>query len=61
MLAQPDAYKSKRDLGLRGQATLTPSSLRAFGWFKDQPMISVRVVNESAAVLDDLDKRFPLP
>lgn len=60
LATQPDAFKSGRDLTLRGQAVLTPSSLRALGWFKDQPMISVRVVNETAAVLDDLDKRFPL-
>jgi hypothetical protein len=47
------------DLGLRGGALQTPSSLRAFGWFKRDPMISQRVVNESAVVVDDLEQRFP--
>ncbi len=35
------------------------SSLRAFGYFDDKPMIANRIVNESAAVVDDLEKRFP--
>jgi len=55
----PDAYTSPRDLTLAGRATATPSSLRAFGYFDAQAMISNRVVNESAAVVDDLERRFP--
>jgi len=54
-----DAFKSTRDLTLRGKAGSTPSSLRAFGWFAKDPMIANRVVHETAAVLDDLEKRFP--
>lgn len=54
-----DAFKSTRDLTVRGKAATTPSSLRAFGWFAKEPMIAKRVVNETAAVLDDLEKRFP--
>lgn len=55
----PDAFTSSRDLSLRGEARSTVSSLRAFGYFDDKPMIANRIVNESAAVVDDLEKRFP--
>jgi hypothetical protein len=57
---QPDAFKSTRDLTLRGEAAITPSSLRAFGFLGAKPMIAKRVVHETAAVLDDLEKRFPI-
>jgi hypothetical protein len=59
MTALPDTFTSSHDLTLRGEAATTPSSLRAFGYFGKVPMISQRVVNESAAVVDDLEKRFP--
>lgn len=55
----PDAYKSTRNLTRRGAAATTPSSLRAFGYFGSAPMIGSRVLYESAAVVDDLEKRFP--
>lgn len=58
-LPASDAFKSARDLTLKGEAITTPSSLRAFGYFDAKVMISNRVVNESAAVVDDLEKRFP--
>ena len=54
-----DAFTSTRDLTLRGQAATTPSSLRGFGWFEKKAMIGRRVANETAAVLDDLERRFP--
>lgn len=57
---QPDAFKSTRDLTVRGEAATTPSSLRAFGFLGAKPMIAKRVVHETAAVLDDLEKRFPV-
>ncbi|MFO0663959.1 MAG: hypothetical protein U0174_08410 [Polyangiaceae bacterium] len=56
----PDAFKSQRDLTRRGEAASTPSSLRAFGYFDKTPMIGSRVVHESAVVVDDLEKRFPM-
>jgi hypothetical protein len=56
-----DAFTSARDLTLKGGATRNATSLRAFGWFQKEPMLSQRVVNESAAVVDDLEKRFPSP
>jgi hypothetical protein len=54
-----DAFTSKRDLTLKGESPQTPSSLRAFGWFDRKPMIAQRVVNETAAIADDLEARFP--
>ncbi len=57
---QPDAFKSTRDLTLRGEAATTPASLRAFGFLGAKPMIAKRVVHETAAILDDLEKRFPI-
>ena len=57
--AHADAFKSTRDLTVRGKSGTTPSSLRAFGYFGKEPMIATRVVNETAAVLDDLETRFP--
>lgn len=56
----PDTFKSTRDLTLRGEAATTPTSLRAFGFLGRKPMIGRRVVNETAAVLDDLEMRFPV-
>lgn len=56
----PDAFKSTRDLTRTGDSAITASSLRAFGYLDTKPMISNRVVHESAAVVDDLEKRFPI-
>lgn len=56
-----DAFGSKHDLTLKGGASRNPTSLRAFGWFHKEPMLSRRVVNESAAVVDDLERRYPSP
>jgi hypothetical protein len=55
-----DAFTSARDLTIKSDAPKTPASLRAFGWFKKKPMISRRVVNETAGVVDDLEARFPV-
>lgn len=54
-----DLFTSSHDLTLRGGAAQNGSSLRAFGWFGNEPMIARRVVNESAEVVDDLELRFP--
>ncbi len=54
-----DAFVSELDLALRGNAASTPSSLRAFGYFEDEVMIAQRTVNESAAVVVDLEQRYP--
>jgi len=57
--ALPDAYKSSRDLSLSTEVGKTVKSLRAFGYFEKKAMISKRVINESAEIADDLEKRFP--
>lgn len=44
---------------MRGGAADNPSSLRAFGYFGSDPMISRRTINESAAVVADLEARYP--
>ena len=54
-----DRFTSRHDLSLRGGAGDVSSSLRAFGWFNADAMIAQRTVNESAAVIDDLDRRYP--
>jgi hypothetical protein len=55
----PERFVSAtRSLLLKGRAETTPASLRAFGWFGREPMIAQRTVNETAAVLDDLESRF---
>lgn len=55
-----ERYTNARfDLTVRGTAGEQASSLRAFGWFNSEPMISQRTVNETAAVIEDLDTRHP--
>ena len=54
-----ERFSSTRDLSQRGGAANNPSSLRAFGWFGLEPMIAQRTINESAAVVDDLEARYP--
>jgi hypothetical protein len=56
-----DRFSSTRDLSMRGGSAGNPSSLRAFGWFGDEAMIAQRTINESAAVADDLEARYPAP
>jgi hypothetical protein len=52
-----DVYDSELDLSVRGGAKTTASSLRAFGYFKRDAMISQRVVHESAGVVSRLRAR----
>jgi hypothetical protein len=56
----PDAFRTTHDVSHTTEAPLEPSSLRAFGYFADRKMIGNRVIFESAAVVDDLEKRFPV-
>ena len=56
----PDAFRTTHDVSRTTEAALEPSSLRAFGYFADRKMIGNRVIFESAAVVDDLEKRFPV-
>ncbi len=59
--ATADAFHSARDLTRRGSAADNVSSLRAFGYYGTTAMISDRVVHDTAATVDDLERRFPLP
>lgn len=52
-------YTAPYDLAVRGAATTTNRSLRAFGYLLTDPMISQRVVNDTAQVLVEIDARFP--
>lgn len=54
-----DTFTSTRDLSMRGGSASNPSSLRAFGWFGDEPMIAQRTINDSAKIADDLEARYP--
>ncbi len=54
-----DVFTSRFDLSVRGPSATTPSSLRAFGWFGDEPMIVPRTIHESAHVVEDIESRFP--
>ncbi len=55
-----DAYTSTaRDLQLRGGAGANATSLRGFGWFDFDAMISRRTVNETAHTLDKIEADYP--
>jgi hypothetical protein len=55
-----DRYtSSSRDLTMRGAGGVNPSSLRAFGYFGFDPIIAQRTINESAAVLNNLEVKYP--
>lgn len=55
----PSRYASSHDLSVgAGGSTVTDRTLRAFGWLGTQPMISQRVVNETAQVVDEIEARF---
>ncbi|MDX2015235.1 MAG: hypothetical protein SFW67_33890 [Myxococcaceae bacterium] len=56
----PNHFSSNRfDLTPLGDEGLRFRTLRALGWFGTSPLVSARVVNESAAVVDELEARFP--
>lgn len=53
----PARFTSSYDLSLDGgDSPASLGSLRAFGWFGDRPMISQRVVNETAQLLAELQQ-----
>lgn len=55
-----DAYTSTaRDLQVNGGAATNATSLRGFGWFDYDPMISRRTVNETAHALDRIEADYP--
>ncbi len=52
-------FQSPRNLENRSVNPLQTNHLRGFGYFEDEPQISQRVINETAKVLDALDKESP--
>jgi hypothetical protein len=58
-LAVLGRYTSKLDLSTAGgKSAETPRTLRALGYLGQQPMISQRVVNDTAQVLTEIEQRF---
>ena len=61
-LTLPGHYTSKFDLGIAGgQSAQTPATIRALGYLAKQPMISQRVVNDTAQTLTEIEQRYPAP
>ena len=59
-LTLPGRYTSKFDLATTGgKSAQTPTTLRALGYLGQQPMISQRVVNDTAQALTEIEQRFP--
>jgi hypothetical protein len=58
----PGYFKSKFDLSLAGGKSVESAlTLRALGYLGTQPMISQRVVNDTAETLTELETRYPVP
>ena len=53
-------FTNTRDLKNNSVNPLQVNRLRGFGYFEDDPLISQRVINETAIVADILDKENPL-
>jgi len=61
-LALPGRYLSAFDPSVAGgNSATTPTTLRALGYLGTKPMISQRVVNETAQVLTEIGQRFSSP
>lgn len=61
-LLLPGRFSSKFDLSVAGgKSGETVFTIRALGYLGVQPMISQRVVNETAETLTELEARYPAP
>ena len=60
-LTLPGRYTSKFDLSTAGGASTTRSVTRALGYIEMTPLISQRVVNETAQALSEIEQRYPPP
>ena len=61
-LALPGRYTSKFDLSTAGgKSAETQTTLRALGYLRQLPLISQRVVNDTAQTLTEIEQRFPAP
>ena len=59
-LSIPGRYTSPYDLSVAGGMSQTSTSVRALGYLNKTPLISQRVVNETAQVLTEIGKRYPV-
>lgn len=60
----PGRYGSGYDLSITAGRSVAPNGerfLRALGWLDKEPLISQRVVNESAQTATEIQQRFPVP
>jgi hypothetical protein len=58
----PGRYTSKFDLSISGgKSAESPRTIRALGYLALLPMISQRVVNDTAQTLAEIEQRFPAP
>jgi hypothetical protein len=58
----PGRYTSKFDLSVAGgKSPQTERTIRALGYLAQTPMISQRVVNDTAQTLTEIEARFPPP
>ncbi|MBX3191912.1 MAG: hypothetical protein KF819_33285 [Labilithrix sp.] len=61
-LSVPGRYTSKWDLSIAGgESRDAAQTLRALGYLGTTPMISQRVVNDTAQVLAEIEARYPPP
>jgi len=59
--ALPGRYTSTFNLSTAGgKSAETPRTIRALGYLRQDPMISQRVVNETAQTLQEIEQRYPL-
>jgi hypothetical protein len=58
----PSFFTTTHDVRVsKGISATNEHSLHAFGWMAGQLAISQRVANETAVVLDEIERRFPVP
>lgn len=58
----PGRYSSTRDLSVAGgKSNEADRTIRALGYIGKTPMISQRVVNDTAQTLAEIEQRFPMP
>jgi len=60
-LTLPGRYTSKLDLSTAGGKSAETQATRALGYLGIQPMISQRVVNDTAQTLTEIETRYPAP
>ena len=60
-LTLPGRYTSKFDLSTAGGKSAESTAIRALGYIARLPMISQRVVNDTAQTLTEIEQRYPAP